>query len=259
MLKKLNVQNLAISETTKNDLIKHIGVDEKNIEVIGAGLNLADQNIGTNNLQFSEVKAKFNINSSYFLNIGALDKHKGFDLTFSTFIYYTQKLREKGITPPQLVIVGTMKDTGKQYYKEIIDNNHIENIVFTGYVSREEMELLYKNARALVFPSLYEGFGFPVLEAMANACPVITSANASIPEVGGDCVFYLKDNSFADYMEKLEILRTSDETREKMIKQGLERAKLFTWENVADKTVTAWKKLLNTNRSFSLGRVSNFS
>jgi glycosyltransferase involved in cell wall biosynthesis len=87
--------------------------------------------------------------------------------------------------PAQFAVVGSFSDPYKEAYRKLFETNNIPGVVFTGYLSREEMACLYGAASALVFPSHYEGFGFPVLEAMAHGCPVITTNVSSLPEVAG--------------------------------------------------------------------------
>lgn len=107
-----------------------------------------------------------------------------------------------------------------------------------GYISKEEKKLLYENAKMFVYPSLYEGFGLPILEAMVNKSIVITANNSSLPEVGGDVAFYYQN--VLDYEELgnkiLEVMDLNEAERQKKIQEGLEHAKKFTWEKCTKET-----------------------
>ena len=92
---------------------------------------------------------------------------------------------------------------------------------------------LYQNASLFVFPSLYEGFGLPVLEAMSAGAPVITSNRSSLPEVGGDAVYYVNPNNVAGLSEAMKLVLTDERLRQAMIQKGLERAGMFSWEDSA--------------------------
>ena len=114
-----------------------------------------------------------------------------------------------------------------------------------GYISKEEKKYLYENSECFVYPSLYEGFGLPILEAMSNKCLVLTANNSSLPEVGGDIAYYY--NNVLDYEELgnkiIEVINLKQEEKTKKIEQGLEQVKKFTWEKCAKETIKRYKKL----------------
>jgi hypothetical protein len=120
----------------------------------------------------------------------------------------------------------------------------LRNIVFTGYIQRQELDILYREAVALLFMSRFEGFGFPVLEAMAAGCPVITSNATSIPEVAGDAAVLLEPGDVAGVSRAMQELAERPEAAEALRAKGLRQAAGFSWKRTAGKTLAAWDELL---------------
>jgi glycosyltransferase involved in cell wall biosynthesis len=120
-----------------------------------------------------------------------------------------------------------------------------ERIIFLDYVPTETLPSLYSMAQALVFASLYEGFGLPVLEAMACGCPVITSKVTSIPEVGGNSVMYVDPYDVDSIARGMYQILTNAELRTNLRHQGLARAKLFSWDKTAEDIFRVWENCLN--------------
>lgn len=120
------------------------------------------------------------------------------------------------------------------HLKQLTQELNLENDVhFLGYVPMELMAPLYREAMGLVFPSLYEGFGFPILEAMACGCPVISSGTSSMPEVGGDAVLYFDPRDKQALVDSLKKLIGDGELRNVLRQKGLQQAKKFSWEKTA--------------------------
>jgi alpha-1,3-rhamnosyl/mannosyltransferase len=113
-----------------------------------------------------------------------------------------------------------------------------------GHVTLGELRMLYQSANLLLFPSFEEGFGLPVLEAMANGLPVVASRTASLPEVGGEAALYVDPHDPQDIAEKVRRAAEDTELRRKMIQQGLERAREFSWRRVAEATLQVYNEVL---------------
>ena len=144
---------------------------------------------------------------------------------------------------------GTLSfDPAKLTYKAQLEKQGIQaGIVFTDYLERRELECFYASATALLFPLLYEGFGFPVLEALGSRCPVICSNAASIPEVAGDAAIMLNAEDRKGFME--EMIKLAQEgphgsRRMQLIQKGQAQAQKFTWEESAERTVNVWRRQL---------------
>ena len=121
----------------------------------------------------------------------------------------------------------------------------VDEVIFTDFIPGTDLPTHYSGAEALVFPSLYEGFGFPVLEAMACACPVITSNTSSLPEVAGEAGIMVDPNNTNSLAEAMSRVLTDGKLRNNMIRKGLERAKGFTWEKTAEQTLEVYHKVEN--------------
>jgi glycosyltransferase involved in cell wall biosynthesis len=118
-----------------------------------------------------------------------------------------------------------------------------EEVIFTGFVDDEDLPDLYRGAQLFVFPSLYEGFGLPILEAMASGVPVITSNVASMPEVAGDAAILIDPHDPKAIAEGIARILAEDRLRQDMIQKGLARARRFTWDSVAQQTLEVYAGL----------------
>ena len=123
-----------------------------------------------------------------------------------------------------------------------------ERVQFKGYVSNEELLVLYKSASLFVFPSFYEGFGFPPLEAMANGCPVVVSNSSSLPEVCGDAAYYVDPYDIESISEGIYTVLTDESLRQSLIKKGFERVKLFNWEKAAREHLSVFEKVIRKDQ-----------
>ncbi|MCP4268618.1 MAG: glycosyltransferase family 4 protein, partial [Candidatus Brocadiaceae bacterium] len=165
------------------------------------------------------------------MNVGTLEPRKN----IVTLIKAFKKLRERGLRDYKLVVAGGKGWLYKQILEEIGNSDISQSILYLGVVSDKDLPELYNCADLFVYPSLYEGFGLPTLEAMACGIPVITSNTSSLPEVVGDAGIMVDPtdvNSLSDAMCK--VLKDK-ELRLRMRNMGLERSKLFSWNNTAKK------------------------
>ena len=143
--------------------------------------------------------------------------------------------KEKYKLPHKLVLVG-LPGFGYKDTKYHIQNNKYKNdIVETGYLN--EKEALFQNASIMLFPSFYEGFGMPILEAQARGVPVISSNISSMPEIGGQGALYVEPNDYNDIADKIYVLLTNENLRRDLINKGYENIKRFSWENCARETL----------------------
>lgn len=229
---------IADSNSTKQDLICYFNTREEKIRVI---LLAADEKFEPlNNGEIDEIRQNYNLNFPFILYVGALEARKN----IVTLIRAFYKLKKKGIKH-KLVITGKKGWKYKEIFKTINNLNLQKDVVFTGYVPEDDLPALYNAADLFVYPSIYEGFGLPPLEAMACGTPAITSNTSSLPEVvgvGGIMVDPYDVDGLADAMHKV---LTNDGLREDMIKKGLERAKMFSWEKCAKETLEVYEEVYN--------------
>ncbi|MDP1832049.1 MAG: glycosyltransferase [Geothrix sp.] len=242
-LKRSKALILTISRHTKHDLAVHADIDECRMVPIMAGLNQSASASEPSPGRMQAVLEAQGLNRPFFLVVGALDPHKRFTTTLKAF---AETMKSHAV---QLVVVGSTSNPITRAYKEHFEEKGIQGVRFTGFLSREDLECLYRTARALVFPSAYEGFGFPVLEAMAQSCPVITSRASSLPEVAGDAALLVSPDDPAETAAAMLRLIEEPLLRETLIRRGLEQASRFSWGASARATLDAWRPLLGPSTS----------
>jgi|AntAceMinimDraft_16_1070373.scaffolds.fasta_scaffold00270_6 glycosyltransferase involved in cell wall biosynthesis len=180
--------------------------------------------------RIQQVKEKYNISGSYIIAVGTIEPRKNLTMLFEAF----SEIRKADIDL-KLVIIGK----SGWFFKKIVAKMHgsKEVVIFTGYVERNELPILYSGAEFMVFPSIYEGFGLPPLEAMKCGCPVICSNSSSLPEVCGQAAI-LFDPAKPEELQKamLEII-TKPDLKKFMKNEGLIQATKFSWERCAEETI----------------------
>jgi glycosyltransferase involved in cell wall biosynthesis len=173
----------------------------------------------------------------FILFLGTLEPRKNLKLLVRAFA----KLRDTGI---HLVLAGAQGWFYKDLY-EIVESLALQDFVhFPGYIRGEDQVLWYNAALAFAYLSIYEGFGLPVLEALACGIPTLTSTSASLPEAAGDGALQAVCDDEADVVEKLHLLLTDDELRQRLQHNGLVHAKKFTWQTTAKTTARIYNGLL---------------
>ncbi|EDM23173.1 Glycosyltransferase [Caminibacter mediatlanticus TB-2] len=218
---------LTVSEFSKNEIIKYTNT-KKEIKVIYNAINFNKFKVINNNLE--KLKNKYSLPNEFILFVGNVKPHKNLKRLLLA-------IKDLDIN---LVIVGK-KDgfiTGDESIKKLVTNANLKGkVYFTGYVKDEDIPVIYNLAKLFVFPSLYEGFGIPPLEAQACGCPVIVSNVASLPEVCGDSALYCNPYDVNDIKEKIEVLLNNEQLREELIQKGFENIKRFSWEKSAKKII----------------------
>jgi hypothetical protein len=211
---------ISISESTANDLVKLFPNINSKITVAHCGISNAFYPAPLG--EIIQFKTKYGINKPYFILVGAGSDYKNAVLFFRGFSQLYSKSGFDVICTGAGYLLGTE-------YRELAAGS----IVHSLYLSDEELRVAYSGATALVYPSKYEGFGMPVAEALACGCPVITCANASIPEVAGEAAIYIKDDDIDAMTDALcEVQKFK--VRNSLMTKGLEQAKQFSWSKMAD-------------------------
>ena len=216
-----------ISLASKNDIIRGYKLKPDRVVVTYPGIK-----------QVSSSKYQVASMDSYILFVGTLQPRKN----ISKLIEALSLLKNRNI---KLYIVGKKG----WLYEEILNAPSkfgVEDRVrFMDYVKNEEMPSLYKNALCFVLPSLYEGFGLPVLEAMKYGCPVVLSNISSLPEAGGDAALYVDPENPKDIAQKLDRIISDSKLRSEMIKKGNQQVKKFSWEKTAKETLKVLEEIAN--------------
>jgi glycosyltransferase involved in cell wall biosynthesis len=237
---------IAVSESTKRDLITHYGASAEKIVVVHHGVHemykpLHDEENGRKNI--AAVQQKYHLEERYILCLGTLQKRKNIPRLLQAFA----SLKHHDQIPHKLVLVGPKyPDLPEQeIFATIARLDFQQEVIWTGYVAEQDKPALLSGADLFVFPSLYEGFGMSLLEAMACGVPVACSNTSSFPEVVGESGLmfdpYNVDNLAATIYQAL----TDDELRRRLRQQGLQRAKTFSWETCARKTLDVLEEVGN--------------
>ncbi len=213
------------SQSVRNDLVNYFKIDPYRISVIYEGVS---ERYRPNNME----------KQSYILAVSTLEPRKNFKRIIECYM----KLRQDSRIDEKLIIVGK----SGWYYKDILNipEKLAESIIFKGYVPEEQLIELYQHAKFFVYPSLYEGFGLPVAEAMACGCPVITSNRSSLPEVGGDATWFVNPENKIELEQAMIELSHNKILRKNMIDKGLNQVKRFTWKRCAEETLALYEKVL---------------
>ena len=221
---------VTVSNFSKKELIKLYKIQPNKIAVIYEGVPELPK-VDDKSLQ--DTLNKFNINRPYFLYIGNWRPRKNLPGLIKAFKLF----KEKGFD--YLLVIGGRKDKRFLDLEKEIKNNQLEGkVILTDTLSQEEVAALYKGAKALTFPSFYEGFGLPVLEAQSLGIPVLTSNTSALPEVAGDSVLYVNPYKVKEIAKGMEKIALDAKLRKDLIQKGYENIKRFSWQKAA-------KQLLN--------------
>lgn len=226
---------ITVSEHTRKDLIASFKVPENRIKTVYPGVDSAFEQ-STDKATSDLFKDKYKLNRPYFFSLGLMPRKniKRLLFAFSNFKYKADFL---------LVLAGPGAH-GPWYeeYKEIIKEKEIENSVrLLGALPQDDLRQFYRNAFCFVFPSLYEGFGLPILEAMASGVPVIASNAAALPEVGADAALYVDPYDGNDIARKMETIVEDGELRKNLVEKGIARSKEFSWEKTAKEVLSIYQ------------------
>lgn len=227
---------LTMSEASRRDLVRTLHLPMEKIRVTPLA---ADQTQPSESVEMlEEVRSRFGVDGSYFLYVGALHPRKNLSRVLQAFT------RVQASAPgARLVIAGPPSWGATDVLREVLTRSG-DGVVFTGYVSDADLRALYQGALALVFPSIYEGFGLPALEAMALGTPVITSNVSSLPEVVGDAALLVDPLSINEIANAMQRLLEDVQLREEMVQRGLSRSRLFSWDETAKSTLRAYQSAL---------------
>ena len=231
---------IAITEATKQDIIKFYNINPAKISVVYHGVDKDRFRLmkkGEEHL-ITEVKTKYNITKPYILYIGNVQPRKNIQGLIKAY----QKLRKTTGHNYQLVIAGAKAWLVDEVMKEIGDS-YRDDIIFTGRFEDAELTPLLWGADLFVLPSFYEGFGLPILEAMACGVPTVVADTPSLVEVGGEASLSFDPHNIDDMAKVLDNIISNLDLRQTMRTKGLERAEEFSWERCAKETVKIIEKV----------------
>ncbi len=226
------------SEYTKTDILHFYSIPEERIHAVplgveGPGRVLSEEEIGVS-------LSRYGIRAPYLLHVGRIEAKKNLARTLEAY----SRIRKQLTQPVQLVLAGSPGPGGEEAFDAIEKLGLSRDVRLTGYVRQEDLLPLYAGAAVFLFASLFEGYGMPILEAMACGTPVLTSNVASLPEVAGDAALLVDPLDVASIADGILRLVEEPELREHCIRKGLERVESFTWERTARETLAVYRRTL---------------
>ncbi len=220
---------IAVSQTTKLDILSFFPKTQENkLHVIAEGVHTGLKKYVENddNTFWNETQKKFGIQKRYILYVGTIQPRKN----VSSLIRAFEELKRDDV---QLVLVGKMGWNSEEIEKLLSKHKRMEDIILTGFVSEKEKAYMYKNAFCLVYPSFYEGFGIPLLEAMLFSLPFISSNVSSLPEVAGEAGILINPHNYKEITEALTKLLTDPSLYQTLQKNGKKQLVKYNWENIS--------------------------
>lgn len=224
---------VTVSNFTKDDILKNYAVSEKKIAVTYESGEEITQN---QSKEKGRVIKKYGIIKPYVLYVGNAYPHKNLEALILAFSEIYDKNQ-------YLVLVGK-EDYFYKKLKQTVSKEQIKNIVFTDFVPDEELEEIYDNALMYIFPSLYEGFGLPPLEAMRKGVPVASSDHECMKEILGDSAYFFEATDKEKIKEAIVLVSHNENLRKKLIERGLKQVQKFTWKEMASQTLQEYKKII---------------
>jgi glycosyltransferase involved in cell wall biosynthesis len=229
---------IADSESTRQDAIRLVGAPPEKIFTAELGVTQEFHRI-QDNAALQQVRLKYHLPDHFLLYVGMLEPRKNLPTLLGGFASIADQMPGH-----RLVIVGPKGWMVDDLLQQTGERKIFGKVHFTGYVEQNDLPLVYNMADVFIYPSVYEGFGLPVLEAMACGTPVITSNVSSMPEIVGDAGILLAPNDSPALAQKLLELVNNPTERQRLSGKGLERAAAFTWDRTAQKTMAVYRHVL---------------
>jgi glycosyltransferase involved in cell wall biosynthesis len=232
VLKEREAQIIAVSRATKKDIVELLGIPAARVHVIYEALptEVAEVSQQLTEGEEERIKQKFNLNKPYLLFVGTREPRKNLERLIKAWEPLAKEV--------QLIIAG---DTGWDETSKVKATN--SELRFLGRVSDKELAVLYSEAEVFVYPSLYEGFGLPILEAFYHGVPVVTSNNSGMLEVAGNAAELIEPESVESIRKGIKtVLNEPSEAQKKRLQRMVIRLHLFSWERVAEETVEVYRR-----------------
>lgn len=234
---------IAISENTKKDIINNFSVSPNKIRVIYGGVDEIFRPM-VDKKEIEKIKKIYKIKKDFVLAVSLISPRKNIIRLIKAF----KLLRNQKKINIQLVIVGRNGWLYRDVFREAVSSGLEDDIIFCGHIPKKHLLFLYNAASVFAYPSLYEGFGLPILEAMASGCPVVSSNTSSMPEVCGDAALLADPKNVEELSELLYKLFSDESLKNNLIEKGLGRVKEFSWEKTAKETLIAYNEAIRYNR-----------
>jgi glycosyltransferase involved in cell wall biosynthesis len=229
---------IAISESTKRDVVKMLGVPSDSVDVVYCGVDEIFHPLSP--VEVTRFRRERALPDRFILFLGTLEPRKNVQMLIRAYAQW----RKAEPAIPKLVVAGGKGWYYDQIFAEVERLGLTGEVIFPGYVAQEELPLWYNSADLFVYPSRFEGFGLPVLEAMACGTPVVTTNAASLPEVAGGAAWLVSPDDEAQLIEAMRRALCDQTLREEMTTKGRAHATTFTWDRTARQTADVYKRAL---------------
>ena len=230
---------ITISESSKQDIIDYLGYEKEKIFVTYGASRYNLDFLKNLNIEIIKNKINYDFAQPYLLFVSTIEPRKNIINLIKAF----NICQEKYHLPHHLILIGGKGWQYEPIFAEIDNSPFRDYIHHLGYLTDAEVAIFYAHADIFVYPSLYEGFGLPILEAMTLGAPVITSSVSSMPEVAGDAAIYINPYDVEDLAKTINDVRCDRAFRENLIEKGKSRVGLYSWERVAKETLNAYSYL----------------
>ncbi len=245
--KKLRNVSSIITDSvcSKNDIVKFTGIRQELVDVVYLAVDSSFQKLKSGSWE-NDIKQKFNLPSSFLLYVGDATWNKNLPRIVDIVKKINIPLVMVGKVLGQDLVSVSDNPWNKDLISVIRDVESDKRFLRLGFLEQDDLVKIYNLATALFMPSLYEGFGLPVLEAMASGCPVITSKEGSLPEVAGEAVQYVDANNEDEMLKVVRIVVEDEMLRKNFTKKGLMQASLFSIEKTIKDTVSVYESVINS-------------
>ncbi len=233
---------IAVSQSTKDDLMAQYGLFEKKVAVIYSGIDTRFRRIDRNDPELIRVKEKYHLPYRFILFLGTLEPRKNIQALIRSY-EGLQRVGGHCYEKYDLVLAGTRGWKCDAVFSSCQASLYQKKILFPGFIADEDKVALYNLASVFVYPSLYEGFGFPPLEALACGVPVITSHASALSEIVGDAGVMIDPYQPDELLQALQIVLGNQSFNQQLEQAGLKRAQLFSWEKSASQTLALFRSL----------------
>jgi glycosyltransferase involved in cell wall biosynthesis len=225
------------SELSKRDFVNILRVSEEKIKTIYFGVDPRFRHIEDDDIFWKQAREKYHLPEKFILYVGRIYPGKNFGNLLHAFSRIHTSL------PQKIVVAGHPRWDYQSVYASIEKLGLQQKVLFTGWVPQEDLVAFYNLADMFIFPSFYEAFGIPLLEAMACGCPAVASQTGALPEIAGGAAFFVNPYNPDEIAEAIQKVLTEDNLRKKLIEKGLQRAKAFSWEKCARETLAVFESL----------------
>jgi len=232
---------ITVSEHARGEIVELLGVSEDKVTVTYEGAGSQYKPLSISWEKQVEFQAKYNLPERFLLYVGTIEPRKNLERLIEAYHYYKQ---EEPNSELKLVLAGGKGWLYEGIFTRVQELQLEQDIVFTGYIDGEDLPFLYNMAIAFVYPSLYEGFGLPPLEAMSCGTPVISSNASSIPEVVGEAGILIDPYQVNDLAAAIYKVAGSLSLQDELSRKGLERAQLFSWKKCAEETLQVYRECM---------------